>query len=110
MIRLKHIKKTYDRFTTHPNHVLDDVSLEFPNHGFVCILGPSGCGKTTLLNVIGGLDKFDKGQITVADVTAKRYGTKAKPPVWLHFSELLSVNGTFCNSQCVYGASFDEAE
>ena len=77
MIRLKHMKKTYDRFTTHPNRVLDDISLEFPDHGFVCILGPSGCGKTTLLNVIGGLDKFDKGQITVADVTSKRYGTKA---------------------------------
>ncbi len=77
MIRLEHIRKTYDRFTTHPNHVLNDVSLTFPDHGFVCILGPSGCGKTTLLNVIGGLDKYDKGQISVGEVTAKRYGTKA---------------------------------
>lgn len=77
MIRLEHMRKTYDRFTTHPNHVLNDVSLTFPDTGFVCILGPSGCGKTTLLNVIGGLDKYDKGRITVDKVSAKRYGTRA---------------------------------
>ncbi len=77
MIRLEHIRKTYDKFTTHPNHVLNDISLTFPDTGFICILGPSGCGKTTLLNVIGGLDKYDKGRITVDTVSAKRYGTRA---------------------------------
>lgn len=76
MIRIEHIQKTYDRHTAHANHVLQDISLTLPDTGFICILGPSGCGKTTLMNVIGGLDSFDSGTITVNDVSAKRYGVK----------------------------------
>ncbi len=77
MIRAERLNKTYDRKSSHANHVLKDVSVTLPDTGFVCILGPSGCGKTTLLNTLGGLDTFDGGSITVEDVTASRYGTMA---------------------------------
>lgn len=51
---------------------LDDVSLDIPDGGFVCLLGPSGCGKTTLLRVIAGLEAPSAGQILLdgADLTA----------------------------------------
>ncbi|MBP3701001.1 MAG: ABC transporter ATP-binding protein/permease [Lachnospiraceae bacterium] len=77
MIRAEQLNKTYDKKSSHANHVLKDVSVTLPDTGFVCILGPSGCGKTTLLNTLGGLDIFDGGSITVQDVTASRYGTAA---------------------------------
>ena len=44
-------------------HALKDVSINFRNSEFVSILGPSGCGKTTLLNIIGGLDKYTSGKV-----------------------------------------------
>lgn len=77
MIRVEHLEKTYDLHKSHANHVLKDISLTLPDTGFVCILGPSGCGKTTLMNVIGGLDTFDSGTITVGEISASRYGTEA---------------------------------
>ena len=76
MIRVENLNKTYDRHRRSANHVLKDVSFELPQTGFVCILGPSGCGKTSLLNAIGGLDKFDDGTIATDSVSVSRYGTK----------------------------------
>ena len=54
-------------------HALKGVSLEFRENEFVSILGPSGCGKTTLLNIIGGLDRYDKGDITLGGMSTKDF-------------------------------------
>ena len=77
MIRAEHLNKTYDRRRRNENRVLKDVSFQLPETGFVCILGPSGCGKTSLLNALGGLDRFDNGTLTAGDVTVDRYGKRA---------------------------------
>ena len=77
MIGVKNLNKTYERRSGADSRVLKDVSFTLPDTGFVCILGPSGCGKTSLLNAIGGLDRFDNGELSVGDVTVKSYGTAA---------------------------------
>ena len=76
-MKVTQLNKTYDRRTAAAHQVLRDVSFTLPETGFVCILGPSGCGKTSLLNAIGGLDRFDSGEISLGDVTVKGYGTAA---------------------------------
>ena len=77
MIRVEHLNKSYERARAGDRRVLKDVSFSLPDTGFVCILGPSGCGKTSLLNAVGGLDRFDNGTITAGDTTVSRYGTGA---------------------------------
>ncbi|MBE6633089.1 MAG: ABC transporter ATP-binding protein/permease [Ruminococcaceae bacterium] len=67
MIRLQGIHKFFNKGRSNEIHVLNDVSLEFPQTGMVAIFGKSGCGKTTLLNVIGGLDGFHRGSLTLDD-------------------------------------------
>ncbi len=52
---------------------LNDVSLNLRDNEFVAILGPSGSGKTTLLNIIGGLDRYDSGDLIINGVTTKKY-------------------------------------
>ena len=74
MMKIAHLNKTYDIHRSNSNQVLKDVSLTLPETGFVCILGPSGCGKTSLLNAIGGLDRFDSGTIELAGQRFARYG------------------------------------
>lgn len=64
MLQLKDLRKSYHVGNT-VTHALDDVSISFRNHEFVAILGPSGSGKTTLLNVIGGLDRYDSGDLII---------------------------------------------
>lgn len=58
MLKLEHIKKTYDGVT-----ILKNINLEIEDGEIVSILGPSGCGKTTLLNLILGLTDVDQGKI-----------------------------------------------
>jgi len=72
MLKLKNISKTYviGEFS---QNALDDISVEFRQAEFVTVLGPSGCGKTTMLNVIGGLDHADKGDLIINDKTTKNF-------------------------------------
>ncbi len=65
MIRLQSLHKFFNKGRQNEIHVINDVSLELPERGMVAIFGKSGCGKTTLLNVIGGLDRFASGQVSV---------------------------------------------
>ena len=64
MLKLNNIKKDY--FTLEePVHALNGISINFRKSEFVSILGPSGCGKTTLLNIIGGLDRYTSGDLII---------------------------------------------
>ncbi len=65
MVTLTHVDKYFYRRRSNQIHVINDTTLEFGETGLTALLGPSGCGKTTLLNVIGGLDKADKGSIYI---------------------------------------------
>lgn len=65
MVTLKNVDKYFYRRKSNQIHVINNTSLELGDTGLTALLGPSGCGKTTLLNVIGGLDKADKGKIYI---------------------------------------------
>ena len=65
MIRIEHLNKFFNKGKQNEIHVINDISLDLPERGMVAIFGKSGCGKTTLLNVIGGLDRFSGGSLTV---------------------------------------------
>ena len=62
MLKLKQINKEYKTGEL-VQHALNNVSLNLRDNEFVAILGPSGSGKTTLLNIIGGLDRYDSGDL-----------------------------------------------
>ena len=72
MLRLHDIKKDYI-VADSKVHALRGVSLSFRKNEFVSILGPSGCGKTTLLNIIGGLDKYTSGDLFINGRSTKEY-------------------------------------
>lgn len=72
MLQIKNISKQY-RTGDLIQQALDDVSLTFRDNEFVSILGPSGSGKTTLLNVIGGLDRYDSGDLIINGISTKKY-------------------------------------
>lgn len=75
MLTLKNITKSYT--TNDFNQVaLNDVSISFREKEFVSILGPSGSGKTTMLNIIGGLDKYDSGDLIINHKSTKKYKDK----------------------------------
>lgn len=78
MIQVKSLDKHFNKHKRNSIHVLNDISLSFAEKGLVVLLGPSGSGKTTLLNVIGGLDKVDRGRIQFYDHTINKY----KANVW----------------------------
>lgn len=72
MLTLKDIVKDYPTATT-TVHALRSVSLNFRENEFVAILGPSGCGKTTMLNIIGGLDRYTSGDLIIGGVSTKEF-------------------------------------
>ena len=72
MLELRDIKKSYTVGDT-VTEALKGISIDFRESEFVAILGPSGCGKTTLLNVVGGLDKYDSGDLIISGRSTKEY-------------------------------------
>ena len=75
MLEIKNISKTYKTGNL-VQKALDGVSLNLRDNEFVAILGPSGSGKTTLLNIIGGLDRYDSGDLIINHVSTKNYKDK----------------------------------
>ena len=72
MLQIKQICKQY-RTGNLVQKALDNVSLNLRENEFVAILGPSGTGKTTLLNIIGGLDRYDSGDVIINGISTKKY-------------------------------------
>ena len=72
MLEIKEISKEYKTGSL-IQKALDHVSLNLRDNEFVAILGPSGSGKTTLLNIIGGLDRYDSGDLVINGISTKKY-------------------------------------
>lgn len=72
MLQLKNIRKVYETGDTEVE-ALKGIDLSFRKSEFVSILGPSGCGKTTMLNIIGGLDRYTSGDLIIDGVSTKEY-------------------------------------
>jgi putative ABC transport system permease protein len=72
MLQIKNISKQYVTGELTQN-ALNGVSLNLRDNEFVAVLGPSGSGKTTLLNIIGGLDRYDSGEMNINGISTKRY-------------------------------------
>ena len=72
MLELKNIDKSY-KTGNFVQHALKDVSIKFRKNEFVAILGASGSGKTTLLNIIGGLDRYDSGDLIINNKSTKKF-------------------------------------
>ena len=72
MLQIRNISKEY-RTGTLVQKALDHVSLDLRDNEFVAVLGPSGSGKTTLLNIIGGLDRYDSGDLIIDGVSTRQY-------------------------------------
>lgn len=75
MLELTNITKDYVSGDTTVK-ALKGVSIKFRKNEFVSILGQSGCGKTTLLNIIGGLDRYTDGDLSIDDISTKKYKDK----------------------------------
>ena len=75
MLELKNIKKSF-KTGTFVQNALNEVNIKFNKKEFVTILGPSGSGKTTLLNIIGGLDRYDSGDLIIKGKSTKKFKDK----------------------------------
>lgn len=67
MIKINKINKFYNKNKINQLHVLKDICLELPEKGLIALFGRSGCGKSTLFNLIGGLDNYENGSISILD-------------------------------------------
>ncbi len=74
MLKLQNITKVYST-GNFEIRALDGIDLEFRQSEFVSVLGPSGCGKTTLLNIVGGLDKYTDGDLTIKGKSTKNFSS-----------------------------------
>ena len=72
MLKLTDIVKSYSSGSTKVT-ALNGINIEFRGNEFVSILGPSGCGKTTMLNIIGGLDRYDSGDLSINQKSTKKF-------------------------------------
>ncbi|MGM9900036.1 MAG: ATP-binding cassette domain-containing protein [Bacilli bacterium] len=75
MIKVTNLNKYFFRHKSNELHVINNTTIEFPQTGLVAILGESGCGKTTLMNVLGGLDRFDSGTIEIDNQKIAKYNS-----------------------------------
>ena len=75
MLKVKNIKKSYKTGDFNQD-ALKGVSIDFRENEFVSILGASGSGKTTLLNIIGGLDRYDSGDLIINNKSTKTFKNK----------------------------------
>lgn len=73
MLEVRHLYKVYKPKKGVPVEALRDISLQFPDHGMVFLLGKSGSGKSTLLNLLGGLDRYDRGEILIKGVSSRDF-------------------------------------
>lgn len=76
MLELRNITKVYGKKGDSVVQALKGISLSFREHEFVSILGQSGCGKTTLLNIIGGLDRYTDGDLVINGISTRTYHDK----------------------------------
>ena len=76
MLKLVDIKKNYVMKDQEPVRALRGITLNFRKSEFVAILGPSGCGKTTLLNIVGGLDRYSDGDLIIKGKSTKNYNDR----------------------------------
>ena len=75
MLEIRNISKIY-KTGDFVQNALDNVSINFRKSEFVSILGPRGSGKTTFLNILGGLDKYTKGDLIINEISTKKYKDK----------------------------------
>lgn len=73
MLETRNLYKVYKPKKGVPVTAIDNVSLKFPDTGMIFLLGKSGSGKSTMLNLLGGLDKYDSGEIIIKDVSSKDF-------------------------------------
>ena len=76
MLETKNLCKIYKPKKGVPVTALDKISLRFPDKGMIFLLGKSGSGKSTLLNLLGGLDRYDNGEIIIKGVSSKDFKQK----------------------------------
>ena len=92
MLQIKDIHKEY-RTGNLVQRALDGVSLSLRDNEFVAILGPSGSGKTTLLNIIGGLDRYDSGDLIINGISTKKYNLIPHQTVLANVELALTISG-----------------
>ena len=97
MIKIKNISKSFG-----DNKVLDNVSIHISNGEFIAIVGESGTGKSTLLNMIGSLEKTDKGYIEIDDRKISSSNRKLRTNLFRHTLSYLFQNFALVENLSVY--------